>query len=293
MKNLSLNGVLVTSPSQYFRSIKKQLKNQNPDTLLITYITDDAASAFTSWPISHGWLNILEDAIEQGEQVEADCAIIIHIAQRQNDLLPLADYINDLSKGLLASGIWVKDSFLFESNHYFSYMCAGRQCCPAEGHPILDTEKPLFPTETLIERSDKAWKILTESTTPNDNTECDSQQFIQLIQDVRVRDIVLARIVCSEDNEAQLVEKLMEFAQSAITEKTPRIAGMASAAMAAIGKLADETQELLNLAGEDSLAQLIKTGIDKNVPQGMYRKIFAEALEPTLELTHQPDKVLN
>jgi hypothetical protein len=209
--------------------------------------------------------------------------------------LPHADFINDLAKGLAASEIWVKDSFLVEQTHYFSYMCTGRNCCPPEGKEIQEQEIEMKDSRSLRERCELAWDILVqlvEETSNSEVSETLETKFISLVQDVKVRDVVLARIVNSTSSGEKALVRIQKCVQTSDPDFQPRIVGMVVAVMAAMEMPKRSINKYLELAREDSLARLIEHGLSINVPGATFRSIFIDAEEATIALSERESEAI-
>jgi hypothetical protein len=285
MKTINHEGLSLETPSRFFTSMKSDLLAVKDQEVVIVFITDDNAQAVKTWPIARGWLNILEDAIEQGEIVEADSAIIIQVARREDGVLPHVAEIEDLSNGLKSNGMWIKDSFLLEGENYFSYLCSGQDCCPVDGKPILDEVAPQSGAYSyeIKQLAESTWEQLVElsgttSATPVIASKLKGE-IAKNVQNVHIRDHVLAQICQSDVLEETLIRALIDIALTSKARHTSRLAGMAAAAMYAGSYPAHEVETILELASNDSLGGLVRKGISKKYPPASLRRIFIEAVQ--------------
>ena len=101
------------------------------------------------------------------------------------------------------------------------------------------------------------------------------------VADVRVRDYVLARMAETEDPRA-LLDALVRTALTAPEDMREPVAAMAAAALAALGDSTVAVGCLLDLAGDQSLAQLVGACVQAAVPPAELRRLLVEALSTIL-----------
>jgi hypothetical protein len=100
------------------------------------------------------------------------------------------------------------------------------------------------------------------------------------VADVRVRDYALARMAETEDPQP-LLGALVRTALTAPEDMREPIAAMAAAALAALGESTVAVGCLLDLAGNQSLGQLVGACVQAAVPPSELRRLLVEAL-PTI-----------
>jgi hypothetical protein len=100
------------------------------------------------------------------------------------------------------------------------------------------------------------------------------------VADVRVRDYVLARMAEAEDPQP-LLDALVRTALTAPEDLREPVAATAAAALAALGESTVAVVCLLDLAGDQSLAQLVGACVQAAVPPSELLRLLVEAL-PTI-----------
>ncbi len=102
--------------------------------------------------------------------------------------------------------------------------------------------------------------------------------YVQLaFLDVRARDYVLGQVV-SSDNPQPLVAVITDTALRSSKEVRARMCGTAAAVLAATECSTVPASCLAELAGNDSLAELVKAGISTGFPPASLSEIFRDAL---------------
>lgn len=100
---------------------------------------------------------------------------------------------------------------------------------------------------------------------------------------VWVRDFVLAQIALTKASTDALVDAVVQAALSAPEDLRPRVAGAAAALLAACGDSSIATRCLLDLAGDESLAQLVRMSVETAVAPGQMRVVLRSAFPMVLE----------
>ena len=98
------------------------------------------------------------------------------------------------------------------------------------------------------------------------------------IDNVIVRDYVLAGIALSDDGTDELVDVIVQAALTAPEDLRPRVAGAAAALLAACGDSSIATTCLLELADGQSLAELVRVSVNAAVPPATLREVFSSAM---------------
>jgi hypothetical protein len=134
----------------------------------------------------------------------------------------------------------------------------------------------------LEERARQVWdevRMLAASPVPEDAATDLMRSRIQVaFSSVIVRDYVLVRVAVSEQDTEALVDVVVQAALTAPEDLRPRVAGAASALLAACGESSIATTCLLELAEGESLAELVQASQSAPVPPSTIRATFASAL---------------
>ena len=121
--------------------------------------------------------------------------------------------------------------------------------------------------------------MLAASPVPEDPATALMRSRLQVaMADVRVRDSVMARVALSDKNPAGLVDVVVQAALTAPEDLRPRVAGAASALLAACGTSSIAVSCLLELADGESLAELVRSSQSVPVPPDVLRDVFTQAL---------------
>ena len=96
--------------------------------------------------------------------------------------------------------------------------------------------------------------------------------------DVRVRDFVMASIAGSDTGVEALTDVVVQAALGAPVELRPRVAGAAAALLAAIDGSSIAVDCLLDLAGDESLADLVRFSQQIPTPPSTLRAMYASAM---------------
>ena len=96
--------------------------------------------------------------------------------------------------------------------------------------------------------------------------------------DVRVRDFVMASIAASDAGVEALTDVVVQAALTAPVELRPRIAGAAAALLAGSDGSSIAVDCLLDLAGDESLADLVRISQQIPTPPTTLRAMFASAM---------------
>ena len=134
----------------------------------------------------------------------------------------------------------------------------------------------------LSERARQCWdevRMLASGTATGDEVVSLMVARVQLAMgDVRVRDYVLGSVALSESGTDALVEVVVQAALTAPVALRPRIAGAAAALLAACGDSSVAVSCLLDLAGDESLAELVRVGQSIPMPPAQVRELFVSAM---------------
>ena len=231
--------------------------------------------------------------------------------------LPTA--VEDLMDRFTRLEVPLLDVLLVADDRWWSMLCADPTCCPPEGTALLTSISPVEvsrvtdgapavadsrdeaearyrlrpdeqPTQLQLRHgaalvTGDIWKraavaidVLVQLSSTSIDVPADQAAVMHLLQDVQVRDITLATIIDRKDRES-LVAALIDVALRTPTELRPRIAGAASAASAALGDSSVRTWAMVDLAEDDSLADLVAQAMVSMVNPRELRRIFSDAVE--------------
>jgi hypothetical protein len=225
------------------------------------------------------------------------------------------DRVLGIVEDIREAGVEVADLLLVVEGRYWSMLCTDPDCCPLggtavpSGTTVIEAElvkdgrpgvaksrdevlsryelRPdLAPSDNdlaaaqarqpsrLAAACERALTVLRSSSVL---TEAERADVTLLLQEVNVRDFALAHLAVDPPDRGA-IEALVKIALGAPDDLRPRLAGAAAAVSYAVGDNPVGVWALLDLAGDDSLAQLVAAGIDACTPPMVLREVFAEAL---------------
>lgn len=132
---------------------------------------------------------------------------------------------------------------------------------------------------TALERHDRALRALRRLRRTGDVPLARSRALAQvmvLVQDVDVRDLVLARLVDADDG-ALLVDGLVQVALRSPDDLRPVVAGAAAAALAATGGSSVAAWAMVDHARDDSLAGLVGVFLRAMLPPAELQQVLRAA----------------
>ncbi len=167
------------------------------------------------------------------------------------------------------------------------------------GRPDLSPSAEAFVTGRavlrlpLMARAEVTWdavQVLASATRAvrPETEELLRARVVLAVQDVRVRDFVMAKIA-DEPDPAALVDAVVRAALTAPEDRREPVAAMAAALLAACGDSTVPVRCLLDLAGSQTLAALVSTMIEIPIPPRRLRALMVEALPQILDKLDTPD----
>lgn len=232
-----------------------------------------------------------------------------------------------VAEAIRAAGVPVRDLLVVADGRYWSMLCTDPGCCPPGGRPVPDATTELEAQRvraghlavarsreqvaaryqlrpdqqpapdlieaatssvpaTLAEAVKRAWALLHSATAAHATARAEA---MVLLQDVHVRDYVIARLALDPGDQVGL-DELITLALSAPDALRPRLAGAAAAVAYAVAESPVAVWSLLEHASHDSLAQLVATGIDICTPPHVLVEVFTDALTDLEErIRTEPD----
>jgi len=116
---------------------------------------------------------------------------------------------------------------------------------------------------------------------------------IQLaVQDVTARDFVLSNVALTT-TPAPLIAALVDCALTVTSELSERMCGLAAAGLAACEPSTVPASCLLELAGDDSLAELMRQALPNGIHPDVIREVFVSALPFVLEQIESTESKAN
>jgi len=138
------------------------------------------------------------------------------------------------------------------------------------------------------QKCERAWEALNDLSTAlaregNGHGRDLLRATIQLaVQDVKVRDFVLSNVAITT-SPAPLIAALVDCALTVTPELSERMCGLAAAGLAACEPSTIPASCMVELAGNDSLAELVRQALPNGIHPDVIREVFTSALPFVLE----------
>lgn len=299
----------ITEPAELAASTPSLIGFAPTDSLVTLFVASGRLVVTMRCDVHQDWSAIAEGVVSTGAKVGADEVFMLLYAPREGGR-GLHSQMLDLSGRLSGRGVIVRDVLLVDGCRWWSLMC-GEECCHDEGHlvdPSLDRvgdglvsvqrsdvaaryERRVaeVPSESdlsqagktldvpVIKQAERAWAALEALASGAADRSPKTDALVAVlqpaVQDVRCRDYLLAMVARSEHPTA-LVEAFVLAAVRSHDETLPRMAGTAAALLAATESSTVPASCLVDLAGSDSLAQLVDAGLRAAVSPEAFSRIL-------------------
>lgn len=316
MSDVDTDRLALCSPADFAAMVPVLVGFQPEESLVLVALRDDQVVVSMRLDLGTGSEEMINRTSMLLDRVEADDALIAVCTNRGvGDQLPYLNVIRCLIETFERRGVGVRDALLIDAGRFWSYICDSAECCDASG-VVYDTEAHMEFTSSVVsrrdieeryelrpdgesseqmvalalercqvavsERAERVWLALNalagQTSGDSDEARGQSRALIQVgMQDVRVRDYCLARLA-REDDAAPIAEALVDCALSSREVHRSRMCGAAAAALAATESSTVPASCLLAHAGGDSLAALVRRGIEIGVSPTQIREILVSSL---------------
>ena len=148
------------------------------------------------------------------------------------------------------------------------------------------------------QKCERAWEVLNDLATAleregNGHGRDLLRATIQLaVQDLRARDFVLSNVALAT-TPAPLIAALVDCALTVTPELSERICGLAAAGLAACEPSTIPASCMVELAGDDSLAELVRQALPNGIHPDVIREVFTSALPFVLEQIESTESETN
>lgn len=315
---------VLRTPSEFAASLPALVGFTLTKSLVVVMVKQSQLLVTMRVDLDHDWEGMSQHVIGTVKKVDAD-AVLIAVCD-DSDWRDYRFRIRSLTHALEANTITVLDAVYVHDGRYWTYMGPN---LGTDGNAILefDSVLPMPDNETredIVDRyavrpqeqpSSAAYRAAQTALTGSPR-QCAERTWEALqslssgvheqdllratvhigCQDVRTRDLILARLMTAEGQQ-QLLNALVDAALTAAPNLAPRICGTAAAALAALNGSTVPASALIAHAGDDSLAELVRRGITSGVNPNALREVFTSALglveaqlneaEVTTDDTHQ------
>ena len=321
MSTMQLPTLRITSAADLVAAMPTLIGFTPEESLVIVFLKRDVVTLTTRLDLGEITHELNDFVVTTGNRVQADAALIATYTSDASDPWSHRFLIQGTSAALNDAGIDVRDALSVIGDRYWSYTCLDPLCCDPSGMEfstaslgsevvstsrsdivVRYTARPeLSPTSGLLEqaelesdpdmfmRATHAWDVLKCLTdfgrtgTESPATDLFRSQFMVWCQHVHVRDFVMCSLAAGEGQADDMVDAIADLALCSPVELRPRLAGMAAALLAAFGHSSVPASCLVELAEDDSLAQLVNESIKTAVPPQAMRNMLAQGLPEVLK----------
>ena len=306
----------ISTPHQFAATLPALVGFTPEESVVIAMLRDSKLVVTMRCDLPEDWESAVEEIIDTIQRIEADEVLVAVVTNHAGSEMPCEVEISNFISDLSLHNIPVSAAILVDQGRFWDYLCTVNDCCPTEGKVINssdsvmpmpgnlsreevaaryalleDLQPPAEVMDLVIDeldadpllRAERAWDAIEQlGKEPELNglgTAGDLlRAYVQLaFRDVRVRDYALGQVVSSEDP-TPFVDVITDVALRSGDLVRPRMCGAASAVLAATQRSTVPASCLANLAGKDSLAELVKAGIVGGFPPASLSEIFLDAL---------------
>lgn len=305
MSALPEAACVLRTPRQFAASLPALVGFTPTKSLVVAMVQRSQLLVTMRVGLDHDWEEIAQHVISTVRNVDAD-AVLIAVCD-DSDWRDFRFRIRALKQALEAGSITVLEALYVQGDRYWTYTGAntgpdGTRIFESDGllpKPDNATREDLVDRYTLRpqDQPSAAAYEAAQATLTGSPRECAESTWEALqclasgvdehdllratvqvgCQDVRTRDLVLARLMTAEHQQL-LLDALVDAAVTATPNLAPRICGAAAAAMAALNGSSVPASALIVHAGDDSLAELVRRGISSGVNPKALREVFTSAL---------------
>lgn len=314
MTTLDIPTQRITSPAALVAMLPTLIGFTPEDSLVIVFLEDGRVIVTMRMDLDEASYSVNEYVVATATRVAANAALIATYISNPGEAQVCTSLVTGITAALADAGVTVRDALSITGDRYRSYLCQDDRCCGREGNVVPDvatvtrdeivarfTAQPeLSPGVESLElaageadpdlliRGTQAWDAVQRLSTVDPS--CPGSPDAELLrarvlvwcQHVHVRDFVLCSLAAVDTGPDALVDVVVQSALRAPEDLRPRMAGMAAALLAACEASSIPASCLADLAGEDSLAQLVSSSISRAVPPRVLREMFANGLDEVL-----------
>lgn len=318
MSVVDYETIVLHSPSDFAAAIPMLVGFTPSQSIVIVMLQQRRVIVTMRIDIPNDWASDQVAILSMMSRLDVDEILIAVVTQRLDDNLELKTEIQELVTEAENLGITTREAVLIDAGRFWSYLCEDSECCDPTGKPIGEIEgfstvlssrahacqayglKEAFQPDvslyrkayrmlsrSLMQKASVAWDALNDlsglvDTSTEERDRSLARAIVQVgCQDVRIRDYLLGRIMQSEDP-GVLAEGLVDAALTASVETRDRVCGAAAAVLAAVEPSTLPAACLVDHAGEDSLADLVRRSIAAGMHPGIYHQMLTQALPQVL-----------
>ncbi len=311
-----LERVSISTPHEFAATLPALVGFVPESSFVIVMLRESQVIVTMRCDLPENWETAIEEITGTILRLDADEVLVAVATHHRIGVKPFEAEISDFIANLSLHSVPVREAILVDQGRFWSYLCTVDGCCPVEGNVINPNVSAIELSEEVSREDVTARYALREDLQPSaevmdqviDELDADPLQraerswdavqqlakdpelsdlgtagdvlraYVQLaFLDVRARDYVLGQVVSSDDPEP-FVEVITDTALRSSKEVRARMCGTAAAALAATECSTVPASCLAELAGNDSLAELVKAGISTGFSPASLSEIFRDAL---------------
>lgn len=305
--------ITIANPGEFAASIPSMMGFCPQDSLIVVFGRQGRVTVTTRVDLDATWGAVVETVSQAAIHVEADTALIAVYAPTISSEQPLNGEVSRLIKALGDLHVQVLEAIHIDAGLWRSYLAPNEY--PGQ---LVDPGLDLFGSGTVsdrrediasaygrnrdeipgraaieaaieslsgdpLKRAEDAWAALNDlaSRELSDGEIETLRAVLQLsCLDDRCRDYVIGQVANAE-NPQPLVDAFTLAALASHGEALPKMAGAAAALLAAFRSSTIPASCLVELAGDDSLAQIVDRAIKTALPPWSYAEMLRESLVET------------
>ena len=305
--------ITIANPGEFAASIPSMMGFCPQDSLIVVFARQGRVIVTTRVDLNATWGAIVETVSQAAIHVEADTALIAVYDPTPSSELPLQSEISRLIKALGDLHVQVLEAIHIDAGLWRSYLApdeypgqlvdpgldvfgsgtvsdrrediASAYCRNRDEIPGTAAFKAAIKSLSAdpLKRAEDAWSALNDLTFMElSDGEIQTQRAILQLSclDDRCRDYVIGKVANAE-NPQPIVDAFTQAALASHDEALPKVAGAAAALLAAFSSSTIPASCLVELAGDDSLAQVVDQAIKTALPPWSYVEMLRESLVET------------
>ena len=316
MSVTQLEHVSIPTPRQFAAMLPALVGFTPESSLVVVMLRESQVIVTMRCDLPGDWATVTKEITGTILRLGADEVLVAVATHHRIGAKPFEAEIKDFIANLSLHSVPIREAILVDQGRFWNYLCTVNDCCPVDGTVIsfsnsvievsedvsredvakhyalrADLQPPVEIMDQVIDeldgdplhRAERSWDAVQQLAKDPELSGLGTagdvlRAYVQLaFLDVRVRDYVLGQVASLNDPEP-FVDVLTDTALRSAAEVRSRMCGTAAAVLAATQCSTVPASCLAELAGNDSLANLVKEGIRGGFPPASLSEIFRDAL---------------